>query len=55
MQEPHKKGLANRLDPESCSSGRAGEKWAGALWDGSPQLLARGGQSPDLPRLQNRA
>ncbi len=32
MQEPHKKGLANHLDPGSCASGReaAGEALTGA-------------------------
>ncbi len=32
MQEPHKKGLANHLDPESCAGGReaAGEALTGA-------------------------
>jgi RNA-directed DNA polymerase len=32
MQEPHKQGLANQLDPESCASGRevAGEALTGA-------------------------
>ena len=32
MQEPHKKGLANRLDPESCAGDRkvAGEALTGA-------------------------
>ena len=32
MQEPHKKGLANHLDPESCAGDRevAGEALTGA-------------------------
>src|SRR5438552_9626431 len=32
MKEPHKKGLANHLDPESCAGGRevAGEALTGA-------------------------
>ncbi len=32
MQEPHKQGLANQLDPESCAGGRedAGEALTGA-------------------------
>ena len=32
MQEPHKKGLANHLDPQSCAGGceAAGEAWTGA-------------------------
>jgi hypothetical protein len=32
MKEPHKKGLANHLDPESCAGGRkvVGEALTGA-------------------------
>jgi hypothetical protein len=46
MQEPHKKGLANHLDPESCAGGRkaAGEALTGAH-AGQPALTgAHAGQ-----------